>query len=96
MRARKPHPHPIHSGDVIFEGDKHYHQHITSAATQNALDGCVAAIKGLSSKSEREALIGHLLATLVHDRDIDGLLRSFNLAGLSINHYHAIPETRQH
>lgn len=96
--AKKPHPHPVHSGDIVFQGDTHnYHTHThIDQPTKNALDLCVAAIKGLPSKSARENLIGHLLARLVTDQAIDGLLRSFNLAGLSINHYHANLDVRPH
>jgi hypothetical protein len=91
--ARKPKP--IHSGDwpFVFEGDRHYHNHV-AASTEDALQGCIRLIKGIKTKSEREALVGHLLAALIHDKSIDGLMRAVTLAGLSVNHYHAVDPTR--
>lgn len=98
-RKPKPHP-PIHSGDTpfVFEGDtvNHYHSHHIAAGAQSVLQACLAAIRGLPRKTDREAVIGHLLAALVQDKAIDGLMRSFTLAGLHINAYHAPIEPRGH
>lgn len=83
------HPRPIHSGDFEFVGtDTHYHTHNhLSGGAQNVLQGCIRAFQGLPTRAEREAVLAHLLAALVHSGHIQGYLKTFDMAGHMVNHY---------
>ena len=57
------------------------------AATQDAAQTCLRALRGVADKDEREHVIGAVLSSLLHSRHIDGLVRLFELSGHATNHY---------
>ncbi len=71
---------------------QHYGHH---HGRQNALEGCLALLRGLPGGQEAcEATLGHLMAALAHSHHIRGLMQPLARAAASMDHYATEPQAR--